>query len=49
MPFCVRCPGFQPFYVDGRWAFDLVLSNPDMVPLYRMPARQHMAYVGCAH
>jgi hypothetical protein len=37
------------FYVGGRWVFDLLLSNPDMVPLYRMPARQYVAYAGCAH
>jgi hypothetical protein len=37
------------FYLGGRWVFDLVLSNPDMVPLYRMPAQQYIAYVGCAH
>jgi hypothetical protein len=37
------------FYVRGRWVFDLVLSNPDMVPLYRMPPQQYVAAVGCAH
>jgi hypothetical protein len=29
--------------------FDLVLSNPDAVSLYRMPAQQYVAAVGCSH
>ena len=37
------------FYVNHRWVFDLVLSNPDMVPLYRMSPARYMAAVGCAH
>jgi hypothetical protein len=37
------------FYVHGRWAFDLVLSNPNSVQLYRMSPRQYVAAVGCAH
>lgn len=37
------------FYVHHRWVFDLVLSNPDMVPLYRMSSAQYVAAVGCAH
>ena len=37
------------FYVHHRWVFDLVLSNPDMVPLYRMSPAQYLAAVGCAH
>jgi len=36
-------------YVHHRWVFDLVLSNPDMVPLYRMSPSQYVAAVGCAH
>jgi hypothetical protein len=37
------------FYVHRRWVFDLVLSNPDAVSLYRMPAQQYVAAVGCSH
>ncbi len=37
------------FYVHHRWVFDLVLSNPDMVPLYRMSSAQYATAVGCAH
>ena len=36
------------FYVHGRWGFDLVLSNPDMVPMYRMSPQQYVAAVGCS-
>src|SRR5205814_825008 len=37
------------FYAHGRWMFDLVLSNPDVARLYRLPARQYIAAVGCSH
>jgi hypothetical protein len=37
------------FYVGYRWVFDLVRSNPDMVPVYRMSPAQYVAAVGCAH
>jgi len=37
------------FYVHRRWVFDLVLSNPDAVKLYRMSPQQYAAAVGCAH
>lgn len=37
------------FYVDRRWVFDLVLSNPDAVRLYRMSPQRYVAAVGCAH
>jgi hypothetical protein len=37
------------FYVHRRWVFDLVLSNPDAVGLYRMSAQQYVAAVGCSH
>jgi hypothetical protein len=37
------------FYVHRRWVFDLVLSNPDAVKLYRMSPAQYAAAVGCAH
>jgi hypothetical protein len=37
------------FYVRRRWVFDLVLSNPDAVKLYRMSPAQYAAAVGCAH
>ncbi len=37
------------FYTAGRWVFDLVLSNPDAVKLYRLSSRQYMKAVGCSH
>jgi hypothetical protein len=37
------------FYVGRRWGFDLVLSNPDSVRLYRMSPSQYAAAVGCTH
>ena len=37
------------FYVDHRWVFDLVLSNPSSVRLYRMTPRQYAAATGCSH
>jgi hypothetical protein len=37
------------FYVNRRWVFDLVLSNPDMVPMYRMTPKRYVAAVGCSH
>lgn len=37
------------FYVHRRWVFDLVLSNPDAVSLYRMSPQQYVAAVGCSH
>jgi hypothetical protein len=37
------------FYERRRWVFDLVLSNPDAVKLYRMSPQQYVAALGCAH
>ncbi len=37
------------FYVRHRWVFDLVLSNPDAVTLYRMSPGQYAAAAGCNH
>jgi hypothetical protein len=37
------------FYVHRRWLFDLVLSNPSSVRLYRMTPQQYATAVGCAH
>lgn len=37
------------FYAGRRWVFDLMLSNPDMVPLYRMSPQQYVKALGCAH
>ncbi len=37
------------FYVHRRWVFDLVLSNPDAVELYRMSPGKYAAAVGCNH
>ena len=36
------------FYVDHRWVFDIVLSNPGSVRLYRMTPRQYAAATGCS-
>jgi hypothetical protein len=37
------------FYVYHRWVFDLILSNPDAVKLYRMSPSPYAAAVGCNH
>jgi hypothetical protein len=37
------------FYAHRRWAFDLVLSNPDAVKLYRLSPQQYVVAVGCDH
>jgi hypothetical protein len=37
------------FYVRSRWVFDLVLSNPDSVKLYRLSPQRYLAALGCAH
>lgn len=37
------------FYVHGRWVFDLALSNPDAVKLYRLSPQQYATALGCAH
>jgi hypothetical protein len=37
------------FYVHRRWVFDLVVSNPDAVKLYRMAPAQYAAAAGCSH
>ena len=37
------------FYTGGRWVFDLVLSNPDAVRLYKLPSRQYVKAAGCSH
>lgn len=36
------------YYVNRRWVFDLVLSNPDMVPMYRMTSQRYVAAMGCS-
>jgi len=35
------------FYTHSRWGFDLLLSNPAAARLYRLPAAQYAAAVGC--
>jgi hypothetical protein len=35
------------FYARGRWVFDLMLSNPDSVKLYRLSPQQYIAALGC--
>jgi len=37
------------FYVDGRWVFDLPLSNPSSVSLYKLSGPQYLAALGCSH
>ena len=37
------------FYEHGRWVFDLPLSNPDSVKLYKLTPQQYVAELGCAH
>jgi hypothetical protein len=37
------------FYLHRRWVFDLLLSNPGAVKLYRMSPQQYVQAVGCAH
>jgi len=37
------------FYVDGRWEFDLPLSNPTSVHLYRLSGSRYLAALGCSH
>ena len=37
------------FYVHRHWLFDLVLSNPGSVRLYRMTPEAYAAAVGCSH
>jgi hypothetical protein len=36
-------------YVHDRWVFDLVLSNPQAVKLYRMTPQQYAVALGCNH
>ena len=35
------------FYVHGRWVFDLALSNPSSVSLYKLTPRQYLTALGC--
>ena len=37
------------FYVHRRWLFDLVLSNPSAVRLYKLSPGQYAAATGCSH
>ena len=37
------------FYVHRRWVFDLVLSNPSAVTLYKLSPAKYAATVGCSH
>ena len=36
-------------YIRGRWQFDLPLSNPDSVSIYKMSCAQYARALGCAH
>ena len=36
------------FYVHRRWAFDLVLSNPSAVTLYKLSPAKYAAAIGCS-
>jgi hypothetical protein len=37
------------FYDSGRWVFDLPLSNPGSVSLYKLPGKQYIAQLGRSH
>jgi hypothetical protein len=37
------------FHVHQRWLFDLVLSNPSAVMLYKLSPGQYAAATGCSH
>lgn len=37
------------YYQHGRWLFDLILSNPDAVQLYRLSGPAYGRAVGCSH
>ena len=37
------------FYVEDRWVFDLLLSNPSSVSLYRLSGQRYVATLGCSH
>jgi hypothetical protein len=37
------------FYVHGRWVFDLLLSNPNSVKLYKLTPQQYATATGCSH
>jgi len=34
-------------YVDGRWVFDLLRSNPQAAKLYALPSAQYVSAIGC--
>jgi hypothetical protein len=36
------------FYVNRRWVFDLILSNPAAARQYRLPFAQYAAATGCS-
>lgn len=36
------------FYIQGRWRFDLILSNPAAVKLYRLPYATYVSQLGCS-
>jgi hypothetical protein len=35
------------FYLDHRWVFDIMLSNPGAAAEYRLPFGKYAATVGC--
>ncbi|HTT51290.1 MAG TPA: hypothetical protein VMH35_07815 [Streptosporangiaceae bacterium] len=35
------------FYLDHRWVFDILLSNPAAAAEYRLPFARYAAAVGC--
>jgi hypothetical protein len=37
------------FFQHDRWVFDLPLSNPQSVPLYKLSPQKYVAELGCAH
>ena len=36
------------YYVNRRWVFDLILSNPAAARQYRLPFAQYAAAIGCS-
>jgi hypothetical protein len=35
------------FYTHSRWVFDLILSNPSSVSLYKLTPQQYLTELGC--
>jgi hypothetical protein len=35
------------FYIRGTWVFDIILSNPAVLRLYRLPYKTYIHQLGC--